>query len=129
MPLTTARPPDDLLFHYTTLDGLLGIFDTWKLWATDVRYLSDFREFANEADVLTRAEQRALESITNDPEEIAPNSVHKTRRHIQGMAFMMKQRPSEIRGGPYVACFCENGDLLSRICSEGKRAERAMIHH
>jgi hypothetical protein len=120
MPLTEARPPEDLLFHYTTLDGLLGIFDTWTLWATDVRYLNDFREFANEADLLTRGEHRALELIANDPEEIAPDSAHKTRRHIQGMIYMMKQKSNEARGATYVTCFCEDGDLLSQWRGYGK---------
>jgi len=114
MPLTAERPPEDLLFHYTTLDGLLGILETWNLWATDVRYLNDFREFANEADLLTRGEQRALELIANDPEEIAPDSVHEIRRHIQGMVFVMKHKSNDARGGTYVACLCENGDLLSQ---------------
>ena len=60
MPLTTGGPPKDgsLLFHYTTLAGMLGIFDSWTLWATHVRYLNDFKEFANETNLLTHGERR-----------------------------------------------------------------------
>jgi hypothetical protein len=111
MPLTTELPTEDLLFHYTTIDGLLGIFDSWKLWATDVKYLNDSKEFENESALLDLAEARALELIADDYEEIAPGSVHQTIRHVAGMAFTMRRQS---RGGTYVTCFCENGDLLSQ---------------
>ncbi len=36
----------ELLYHYTTQEGLLGIFDTQEIWATHIRYLNDkTREF------------------------------------------------------------------------------------
>lgn len=104
MPLTTDLPAEDLLFHYTTFDGLLGIFDTWTLWATDVKYLNDFNEFANEDDFLARGETRALELIADGPES----------RHVRGMSFMMRQAADQLRGGPYVVSFCKDGDLLSQ---------------
>jgi hypothetical protein len=34
-----------LLYHYTTLDGLLGILDKKELWATGISYLNDTSEF------------------------------------------------------------------------------------
>src|SRR5690606_15447068 len=33
-----------LIYHYTSVDGLLGIFDKNCLWATDVRFLNDTSE-------------------------------------------------------------------------------------
>jgi hypothetical protein len=41
--LLTLRPPDQL-YHYTTVDGLLGIVQTRCLLATNVRFMSDFSE-------------------------------------------------------------------------------------
>lgn len=35
----------ELLYHYTTLDGLLGIVDKGELWATGILYLNDTSEF------------------------------------------------------------------------------------
>jgi hypothetical protein len=35
----------DLLYHYTTMEGLLGIVRTGKLWLTHVKYLNDSREY------------------------------------------------------------------------------------
>jgi hypothetical protein len=37
----------ELLYHYTTEDGLLSIVDSQELWATDVRFLNDASEFGN----------------------------------------------------------------------------------
>lgn len=39
----SARP--ELLCHYTTQSGLLGILETRSLWATDIRFLNDSAEF------------------------------------------------------------------------------------
>jgi hypothetical protein len=33
-----------ILYHYTTLDGFLGILDTGKMWATHIGYLNDTSE-------------------------------------------------------------------------------------
>jgi hypothetical protein len=39
---TTSK---DLLWHYTTPEGLTGIIESNSLWATDVFYLNDLTEF------------------------------------------------------------------------------------
>jgi hypothetical protein len=39
--------PKGLLYHYTTLDGLIGILDTDCLRATHIRYMNDSKEFIN----------------------------------------------------------------------------------
>jgi len=42
---TNGRTEPELLYHYTALDGLLGILDDEVLWATGIRYLNDTSEF------------------------------------------------------------------------------------
>lgn len=37
--------PPDILYHYTTQDGLLGIVNSGSIWATHTKYLNDSREF------------------------------------------------------------------------------------
>jgi hypothetical protein len=37
--------PAELLYHYTTQEGLLGIIKQQEFWATDVRFLNDIEEF------------------------------------------------------------------------------------
>jgi hypothetical protein len=35
---------DDLIYHYTGLRGLIGIVESGKIWATDIRFLNDTGE-------------------------------------------------------------------------------------
>jgi hypothetical protein len=39
------RQPPDILYHYTTQPGLLGIIRTQEIWASHTQYLNDAREF------------------------------------------------------------------------------------
>jgi hypothetical protein len=41
----TGHAEPELLYHYTTLDGLLGILDKGQLWATGIQYLNDTFEY------------------------------------------------------------------------------------
>ncbi len=40
------------LYHYTTLDGLIGILQTQTLWATQYRFLNDYSELVLIRDIL-----------------------------------------------------------------------------
>jgi hypothetical protein len=42
---TEDQAEPELLYHYTTLDGLLGILDKGEVWATGIRYLNDTFEY------------------------------------------------------------------------------------
>ena len=42
---TEGQAEPELLYHYTTLDGLLGILDKRELWATGISYLNDTFEY------------------------------------------------------------------------------------
>lgn len=44
--------PKGLLYHYTTLTGLLGIVGSSKLWAGDIRYMNDSAELKHSADLI-----------------------------------------------------------------------------
>jgi hypothetical protein len=44
----------DRLYHYTDARGLLGILESRKLWASDVRLLNDARELDYAADLVRR---------------------------------------------------------------------------
>jgi hypothetical protein len=43
--LASGLRPRGLLYHYTTVDGFLGILDSDSLRATHIRYLNDSQEF------------------------------------------------------------------------------------
>jgi len=45
------RKTPSILFHYTTPIGLLGISQSKKIWATDLRFLNDKKEFQHSLDI------------------------------------------------------------------------------
>ena len=47
-----ADTPRGLLYHYTTLNGLLGIVRSRTLWASDIRYMNDSAELKHTADLI-----------------------------------------------------------------------------
>ncbi|MDR3629774.1 MAG: DUF2971 domain-containing protein [Desulfocapsaceae bacterium] len=47
-----ADTPKGLLYHYTTLSGLLGIVRSRTLWASDIRYMNDSAELRHTADLI-----------------------------------------------------------------------------
>lgn len=52
--------PKGLLYHYTTLTGLLGIVGSAKLWASDIRYMNDSAELRHSADLIRQEVQERL---------------------------------------------------------------------
>lgn len=44
--------PQEPLYHYTTLTGLLGIVRDKNLWASDIRYMNDSAELKHTADLI-----------------------------------------------------------------------------
>lgn len=44
--------PKERLYHYTTFSGLLGIIDSNKLWASDIRYMNDSAELKHTVDLI-----------------------------------------------------------------------------
>ncbi|MFC0452365.1 DUF2971 domain-containing protein [Rhodococcus jostii] len=121
---------DDILYHYTSTAGLLGILSpvgqpsgwdakitttagSFSLWATDVVYLNDTKELQYGRKQLLR-ELRA---------PVAPGSaMDGTVTWLEGVLGGHLDDPFEVASdiyGPdrlnfYAACFCEDGDLLSQ---------------
>jgi hypothetical protein len=48
------------VFHYTDQAGSLGIIQTKAIWATDLRYLNDSREYSHGFDRIIAELARAL---------------------------------------------------------------------
>jgi hypothetical protein len=95
-----GRP--DILCHYTTIAGLIGIIQSSNLWATDIRFLNDSTELQYASNIL----------LARTKEEIATQAIslpHKT--FWERATEVFKSRPSDYR---FISCFCENGDLLSQ---------------
>ena len=60
-----AKTPD-ILYHYTSQSGLLGIFKEKKIWATNIRYLNDAKEFAYTTDLALDVLRKKKGNIERD---------------------------------------------------------------
>ncbi len=57
--LAPANVPEHSLFHYTSLSGFQGIVVDKNIWATDISYLNDTREYTCAIDsILRRVKER-----------------------------------------------------------------------
>lgn len=95
-----ARP--DVLYHYTTIAGLIGIIQSGAVWATDIRFLNDSTELQYARDIL-------LKRIEEETAGQASSNAH--RIFWERAKEVFKSRPSDYR---FISCFCEDGDLLSQ---------------
>jgi hypothetical protein len=90
----------ELLYHYTSLDGFLGIIKNKELWATDIRYLNDTSEFQTVPNL-------AVENI-----------IEATNLEGQNNELIEKYRPLLVQAGRsvYVSSFSagQSGDDLSQ---------------
>lgn len=57
--------PPPTLYHYTSAAGLLGIVQSRELWATNIHFLNDRREFAHALEV---AKEGIGERVTQEPD-------------------------------------------------------------
>lgn len=102
-----AGAPDGL-WHYTDGVGLQGIVTQEELWATDTRFLND----ATEINYGLQIADEAVEAATGSGQWKQPTSHFLKRVMATNGANLtgFLQARSEV----YVACFCEEGDLLSQ---------------
>lgn len=94
--------PPDLLFHYTSAQGLLAILESNKVWATNLRHMNDFSEL-----------DYAHQLISEVFDEIGGSSESEP---IGNFLNWCKQffNPFETLFEGYGFCFCKEGDLLSQ---------------
>ena len=53
--LSKIQPPkidDDIIYHYTSPSGLRGILEKHEIWASNLAYLNDSREFYHTLDMI-----------------------------------------------------------------------------
>ncbi len=96
-----AEHPRDTLYHYTSLGGLLGIVNSGKLRASDIRYMNDSAELRHTLDLLRNHITRRIMSGTDSPSLL--NQLLEWLSH-------------RIVSGPMLfgASFRANGNLLSQ---------------
>jgi len=102
-----------ILYHYTDAQGLLGMLKTHRLWATNRRFLNDPTETEYAASLI-----RSLVNGPHTEKHFASSIANKKLRQI--VFEKVRQGAEQILSWyvdydeHYLACFCENGDLLSQ---------------
>jgi hypothetical protein len=105
-----SHKPQQTLFHYTSLAGVLGIVREGALFATEIRYMSDASELSVAVSLLQRFARERLESTTLDPEILTQFTSWVEESFVDGAQL-------------FVTCFSEQGDLLSQwrgYCPNGE---------
>lgn len=95
-----AEDPPDELYHYTTVTGAHSIIATKTLWLTKIQYLNDETELRHAIDLF----RRTCETRASKVPKLQANL-------LQSLAHQMQ---SFYHTNICVACFCEDGDLLSQ---------------
>jgi hypothetical protein len=117
--LDRRRPLPTTLYHYTTAEGLLGILETQKLWATHYAYLNDPSE-------VEYGRQLIIEFLTDERTRVIQQPDFQGADRWMGFLGLAEEAVLKARvqiGDPFLACFCEDGDLLSqwrRYGSDGR---------
>jgi len=110
-------PQAGILYHYTTASGLQGILEKNELWATSAYFLNDPAEITYGCDRLRAVLDDWLE---NDAKMRSPDSLTvcfvKDLRKFFGENLLKK----EIIRPIYLACFCEEDNLLSQWRAYGQ---------
>lgn len=97
------RTPPSTLYHYTSQAGLLGIITSGVLWATNIHYMSDAKEFAHAIE-LTHAGLSKLKNERDSADEAERALVNEFSKALYSIE----------RVRIHVFSLSEVGDLLSQ---------------
>lgn len=100
------RRHPSILFHYTTPIGLLGISHTKNIWATDLRFLNDKKEFQHSLDI--------THSILEGFYKVDDNQNKLKGLNYDFIEYLRINLGENWNPEVYVASFTEEGDLLSQ---------------
>jgi hypothetical protein len=95
---TFSTPVPSIIYHYTNVSSLISIIENKTLWASRAEYLNDASEFQYGLNIC-RGELKKLANVGAEYEKFVD-------RINVGM--------SSTSNSPFVACFCQSGDLLSQ---------------
>jgi Protein of unknown function (DUF2971) len=99
----------ELLQHYTSTAGAVGILTTGRMWATNANYVNDAQELAYGMAIVTQV-LRERTIGTTGPERSRGSLLQK---RVEDMI---------ADGSVYIACFCDAPDLLSQWRGYGGEA-------
>lgn len=108
------REPTDVVYHYTTAAGLVGILENRVLHATDMRFLNDSHEFIGGLDQVSEILNERVSTRLSQFRQLRRQALYGyTLNEItETSSEKMRQAREHYLYG--VTCFCENDDLLSQ---------------
>jgi hypothetical protein len=97
----SSKSPPDIIYHYTSQDGLVKILNTKVLWASHILYLNDHKEFQHAFELTKEKLEGALSNCKSTVRRATLKRCHEELDHFETCA-------------AFVASFSEDGDLLSQ---------------
>ncbi len=98
--ITPKRIPS-VLYHYTSAQGLLGIIRSRSVWATNIRFMNDSKEYGLALELADGAISERLSAATGACDQGLYHVLRESLEHAQSFEI-------------YVSSFSENGDQLSQ---------------
>ena len=98
-----SRRPPEILYHYTSQEGLLGIICKKEMWASHTQYLNDQREF-----------RHAIELVRDELSRMVRQANTQTRPFVEEMNQGMDEHDGMESVNVCVCSFSEEGDILSQ---------------
>lgn len=92
----------ETLFHYTDINGFMGILDNSEFWLSDLKFLNDTEEWVNGCDIFDNLIDNYRELIT----------VPVYRKFFDCLREKLDYQKGN--NNIFVMSFCEDGDLLSQ---------------
>ena len=106
--------PDDIIWHYTNGEGLLGILQSSTLYATQVAALNDAKETEYATDLFKDAINQVISEKAGDENAIA---------FLNAVLDFVKEEPENPTRGIskfFVTCFCADSDDVTQWDRYGK---------
>lgn len=100
--VTVGEDGPDILYHYTSAAGLIGMLKNRKIWATSIRHLSDASEFVYTLSLADSSSQNVL------------NPYFSFDRYLIDSLSVVHESDLVPPALCYVASFSEHGNLLSQ---------------
>ena len=107
-------PPNTILHHYTSAEGLKGIIESNELWATSAYYLNDSAEMFYGYHVLKELLDDWLSKNPRPDDSITLALARQLRTSFEDLFQKRLLRPI------YLTCFCEEDNLLSQWRAYGQ---------
>jgi hypothetical protein len=110
---SSEQSPPEILYHYTSQAGLLGIIESKCIWATEIRYLNDASEFQYFLDLVREVRAEFIDEaneplIGYSPEQ---NIISDGISTLMSITTLFN---TQVKFPYFVVSFTAQGDLLSQ---------------